>query len=159
MDFILGILLLYGIVRGIWNGFFAEVASILSLVIGIFTAIKFSGLMRNVLSGIVAWDPQNIRIVAFVLTFILVVVGISILARLFTTVANFAGLGLFNKLMGGFVGLLKMALIISVVLNVFERLNSTEALADKSTIENSTLYNLIRKIAAAIYPTLTWIKT
>ena len=159
LDVVLGILLAYGAIRGIWNGFFTEIASLLSLIVGVFVAIKFSIFMREFLSKHVSWDPQNIRIAAFVLTFVAVVIGISLLAKFFTTIANFSGLGLFNKLLGGILGIVKMALIISIVLNLFARLNSGEGLADKETIEKSKLYNPIRKIAAKIYPSLeAWFK-
>ena len=112
LDIALGVLLFYGFVKGIWNGFFLELASFVSLIIGVFLAIKFSYVMQSILSGHVDWNPKTVQIVAFTLTFILVVVGISVLAKAFTQIANFAGLGIFNKLFGGVFGLLKMILIL-----------------------------------------------
>jgi membrane protein required for colicin V production len=154
LDIVLAIFLAYGLIRGIWNGFFCELASMLSLLVGIYAAIKFSAFMREFLIKHVSWNPQNVRIAAFVLTFIVVVIGITLLAKFFTTVANFSGLGLFNKLFGGVIGVIKMALIISIVLNLFAKLNSGEALADKKTTDASLLYNPIRKMAAWFYPSL-----
>lgn len=153
IDFLLGGLLVYGLVRGIWNGFFVELASLLSLLIGIWAAIKFSHLMQSLISGHVAWHPKTIQIVAFALTFVLVVVGISLLAKVFTSIANFAGLGIFNKILGGFFGLLKMTLIISISLNLFAKLTDY-GLIEKETGDASLFYNPIRKTAALVYPSL-----
>jgi membrane protein required for colicin V production len=154
LDIVLGILLLYGLIRGIWNGFFVEFASLVSLLVGIYVAIKFSNLTKNSIAPHVPWNPKTIQIVAFALTFILVAIGISILAKAFTSIANFAGLGIFNKLLGGFFGFVKMVLILSVTLTLFAKINSGNALAEKETIDKSLFFNPILKMAALIYPSL-----
>lgn len=110
--------------------------------------------MRSILQGHVSWSPRTIQIVAFALTFVVVVVGISILAKLLTSVVGFAGLGIFNKLLGAIFGLLKMTLIISITLNLFAKINSGDDLVSKETTSNSLFYNPIRKTAAMVYPSL-----
>lgn len=154
LDIVLGIFLFYGFVKGIWNGFFVELASFASLLIGVFLAIKFSYVMQSILSGHVNWNPKSIQIVAFTLTFILVVVGVSVLAKAFTTMANFAGLGIFNKLFGGVFGLLKMVLILSVILILFEKINSNHTFAAKETLDNSKFYHPILKVSSFVYPSI-----
>ena len=159
LDIILGIFLFYGFAKGIWNGFFVELASFASLLIGVFLAIKFSYVMQSILSGHVDWNPKTVQIVAFALTFILVVIGVSVLAKAFTTIANFAGLGIFNKLFGGIFGLLKMILILSVTLILFEKINSNHTFAEKETLDNSMFYHPILKISGFIYPSIeSWYK-
>jgi membrane protein required for colicin V production len=37
----------YGLVKGVKNGFFVELASLVSMLVGIFIAIKFSYLMKD----------------------------------------------------------------------------------------------------------------
>ena len=154
LDILLGGFLLYGCVRGIWNGFFVELASLISLMIGIYLAIKFSYIIKSILESHVSWNPKTIQITAFILTFILIVVGISLLAKFFTTVANFAGLGCFNKLLGGFFGFLKMTLILSISLNLFQKMNSNFTFVEKATLEQSLFYYPIQKVAAYVYPSL-----
>ena len=43
IDLILGGILLYGLIKGLWKGLFIELASLVSLLLGIYLAIKFSG--------------------------------------------------------------------------------------------------------------------
>lgn len=154
LDLFLGALLVYGVVRGIWNGFFIELASLLSLLLGIWAAIKFSYVMRSILQDHAEWNPRTIQVIAFVLTFILVVIGITILAKVLSTVVSAAGLGIFNKIFGGVFGMVKMALMISVALNLFGKLNSGVAIVEQQTMDDSLFYNPIQKMAAKLYPTI-----
>ncbi len=154
IDIILGLLLAFGLLRGIWNGFIAELASLLSLIIGIWAALKFSHLTRSVLENHVSWDPKNIQVAAFILTFVLVVIGMSLVAKVLTKTAGMVGLGLVNKIMGGVAGVLKTVLILSVLLNLFSKINQNGVLLSKETTEKSILFRPICSVAAKIYPTI-----
>ena len=154
LDIVLGGFLVYGFVRGLWRGFFVELASLVSLFIGIFVAIKCSYLMKGLIENHVHWSPKSIQITAFALTFVLVVVGIVMLAKFFTTIANFASLGLINKLCGGIFGVLRMILILSISLNLFQKINVKNTFADKESIEKSLFFNPILAISGLIYPSI-----
>ena len=108
--------------------------------------------MKVFLENHVSWNPKVIQILAFTLTFILVVVCVSALAKVFTTIANFAHLGLFNKLLGGFFGILRTVLVISISLNLFQKLNAHITLVEKETLDKSIFYNPIQKVSKIIYP-------
>lgn len=153
-DVVLVGFLIYGIVRGAWNGFFVELASFLSLIVGIYIAIRFSFLTQSIIEGHVSWSPKTIHIVAFLLTFVLVVVGISMLGKVFTTLANFASLGIMNKIGGGFFGLLKTLLILSVSLHFFHKFNNRVALVEKETLQASALYYPTLEVSGLVFPAL-----
>ncbi|MGL2992784.1 CvpA family protein [Flavobacterium sp. TSSA_36] len=153
-DLLIGGLLAYALFKGIQNGLFAELASLVSLLIGIYIAVKFSAIMSSVISSCVKWNPYTIKTVAFILTFIVVVVGIYMLSKFFTGLANFAYLGWINKAGGGFFRLLKAVLIISVFLTIFEKINYHNFLAKKETLDKSLFFNPIQKTAAFIFPSL-----
>ena len=154
LDIILGVLLAYGMFQGIRNGLFVELASLISLILGIYVAIKFSHLARVILSGLVHWNPKTIQITAFVITFLLVVIGISIMAKVLTSVADFAQLGVINNLGGGFFRLIKTILIASIFFNLFEKVNFNNIIAKKETLDNSLFYRPIQKTAGFIYPSI-----
>jgi membrane protein required for colicin V production len=154
LDIILGSLLALGIFKGIRNGLFVELASLVSLILGIYLAIKFSFLARVMLSAIVQWNPKTIQISAFIITFLVVVIGISLLAKFLTSVADFAQLGVINKLGGGFFRLLKTILILSIFLNLFEKINFNNTFAKQETLDKSLFYRPIQKTAGFIYPSI-----
>lgn len=154
VDIILGTLLAFAIYKGLKNGLFVELASLLSLIIGIFVAIKFSYLVSSILENNVSWSPKYIKVTAFALTFILVVVGIHLLAKFFTSILDFAYLGWLNKLTGAFFSVLKTILALSVVLNIFQKINSNDFIVKKETLDSSIFYNPIQEISQYVYPTL-----
>ena len=153
-DLLIGGLLAYALFKGIQNGLFAELASLVSLLIGIYIAVKFSAIMSSIISGMVQWNPTTIKTVSFVLTFILVVIGIYMLGKFFTGLANFAYLGWINKVGGGVFRVLKFILIISVFLTIFEKINYHNFLAKKETLDKSIFFNPIQKTASFIFPSL-----
>lgn len=154
IDVVLGCLLLYGLVRGFWNGFFIEITSLLSLILGIYLALKFSSYAQLFISSHVSWSPKTLQISAFALTFIVVIIGLSLLAKFMTTVAKFAGMGLINKFGGAFFGLLKTLLLISVSLHFFHKMNSKMNFVSKEQLVESILYYPTLEVSGKIYPTL-----
>lgn len=159
-DIIVGALLCYSLYKGIKNGLFVEIASFISLLLGIYLAIKFSSLMTEMISKHVSWNPTNIQITAFILTFILVVIGVYLLAKMLTGIADFAQLGWLNKLGGGFFRILKTILILSIFIALFEKINFNNTFAKKETLDNSIFYNPIKKVAAFVYPSIEkWYET
>jgi membrane protein required for colicin V production len=154
LDIVLGVLLAFALYKGIRNGLFVELASLVSLLAGIYFAIKFSSFIKEILAGFVKWNPNTIQVIAFILTFILVVIGISLLGKFLTGIADFAFLGWLNKLGGGFFRVLKTVLIIGIVFKVFEKINYHNFLAKKETLDKSLFYNPIQKTAGFMYPSI-----
>lgn len=155
LDFFIGIFLIVGLVKGFRNGFFVELASLVSILLGIFIAIKFSYLTKSYLENYGTWNPKTIQVIAFALTFILVIVGVSMLAKVFTSIANFAFLGLANSILGGIFGLLRTVLVMSIFLNLFQKLNVNHVLISKETKEKSILYSPVQEISKSIYPAIS----
>ncbi|SHF97635.1 membrane protein required for colicin V production [Flavobacterium segetis] len=153
-DIILCALLVFAFYKGVVNGLFIELASLISLILGIYFAIKFSSFMKEILNGFVKWNPNTVQVVAFALTFIIVVIAINLLGKFLTGIANFAFLGWLNKIGGGFFRVLKTILILSIVFSIFEKINYNNFLAKKETLDNSIFYNPIQKIAAYVFPSI-----
>ena len=154
LDIILGVLLAFALYKGVRNGLFVELASLVSLLAGIYFAIKFSSFIKELLAGFVKWNPNTIQVVAFILTFLLVVIGISLLGKFLTGIADFAFLGWLNKIGGGFFRVLKTILIIGIVFKVFEKINYHNFLAKKETLDKSFFYKKKKKTAGFMYPSI-----
>lgn len=154
LDIILSCILGYGFIKGLWKGFFYELASFLSLMIGIYITIHFSEFVKNRIEVWFHYQSEYINIISFVITFALTVIGILFLAKFFTKVAYFASLGLINTLFGGLFGLLKMMLFVSVLLNFFVKLNKKEGLMTHQKLEESVLFEPVISVSREIYPLL-----
>ena len=154
LDIILFCILVYGIVNGLRKGLFVELASLVSLLLGIYIAIKFSGAVGHFFDGHLPDDPKTAAITAFIITFIAVVVGITLLAKFMTKIADFSGLGILNRILGGFFGFLRTALMLSVLLGFFVKLNFNNLFADKETLDKSMFFNPLLKVSNTIFPVL-----
>ncbi|APX99057.1 membrane protein required for colicin V production [Lacinutrix venerupis] len=154
IDIVLGALLLFGLVRGFLKGLFVEVASLVSLVAGVYGAIHFSYFVADFLQSRTEWAEKTINITAFAITFVIIILVISLAGKAFTKLADFASLGILNKLLGGVFGALKIGLILSVLLIVFNKMNNTITFVDEEHIEGSILYEPVKSIAPIIFPTI-----
>ena len=154
IDIVLAALLLFGLIRGVMKGLFVEVASLVALVLGVYGAIHFSSFAAEFLESKVDWNEKTINIVAFAITFVIIVLAISLAGKALTKLADFAALGILNKLLGGVFGALKIGLILSVLLIVFNKLNKTLPFMDKEDLEESILYEPVKSLAPMIFPNL-----
>jgi len=154
VDIVLGVILVLGLINGFRKGLFVEITSLLSLVLGVYGAIHFSFYLANILENKVSWNPSVIQIAAFAGTFLVIVIAISLLGKILTKIAETIFLGPFNKILGAIFGLVKFALILSVILIIVSRFNKVLKFRDDSKVEQSILYEPLRKFAPAIFPKL-----
>lgn len=153
-DIIIAALLLFGFVRGLMKGLFVEVASLIALLAGVYGAIHFSYFIGDWLKNSVSWDEKYITLTAFACTFVVIIIVISILGKILTKIANFASLGILNKILGGVFGALKIGLILSVVFIFFGKINNTIPFVKEENLKASILYQPVKKIAPTLFPSI-----
>ncbi|MDD3721960.1 MAG: CvpA family protein [Lutibacter sp.] len=151
-DILITALLLFGFIRGLFKGLFLEVASLVGFIAGIYGAIHFSHFIRDFLITRVSWEEKYITLVSFAITFIIIVIAVTFLGKLFTKIADFASLGILNKLLGGLFGALKIGLLLSVILLVFSKLNNKIPFISYDQQESAVLYNPLKNLAPTIFP-------
>lgn len=158
IDIVLGALILFGLVRGFMKGFFVEVASLIALVAGVYGAIHFSNFAADFLQTKVDWNEKTINIAAFAITFVIIVLAIALAGKALTKLADFAALGIINKFLGGVFGALKVALILSVAINIFDKMNSTITFVDNENINDTVLYKPVKDLVPMIFPNILTLK-
>lgn len=154
-DVIIAVILGFTFVRGLMNGFFAEVASLVALIAGVFCAIHFSYYVEDFLKGsVLEWSTQTNKIVAFVATFLFVVFVVIFIGKVLTKLADITALGLLNKILGGLFSVLKAALFLSVIFLFFDKFNRTIPFVDKKMLDESVLYHPIKSIVPTLFPAI-----
>ena len=151
LDIVLGILLAWGLYKGLKNGLFVELASLAALVAGIYGAIHFSYIAGDYLHKNLNWDERYMKITAFVITFIVIVVLIGLAGKLLTKIADFAMLGWLNKIAGGIFGALKVAVILGAILIFFEKATASLNFINEETQDESILYTPVRNIGDFVF--------
>jgi len=154
LDIVLAALILFGLVRGLMKGFFVEIASLVALVAGVYGAIHFSNYAATFIDENSEWDEKTVNIVAFAVTFLIIVFVIALAGKALTKLADFAALGIVNKLLGAVFGALKVAVMLSVILNIFDSMNRAIPFTDEETIEDSVLYTPVKALVPMIFPAI-----
>jgi len=152
LDAFIVIVLILSLVMGFINGFVKEVASLAALVLGIWGAIKFSSFTAAKLYDYFDMTGRYVGIIAFIITFALIVVIIHFIGVLADKIVNMASLGFINRILGIVFGLLKSVLIMSVCFSILNAIDAKKPFLPKKTIEDSRLYSPISDIAPAIFP-------
>ncbi|RDK88642.1 CvpA family protein [Marinirhabdus gelatinilytica] len=151
IDVVLGIILLIALVVGFRKGLFVALASLIGVILGVYCAVYFSGFAAGYIAGWTDWNEQTVNLTAFAATFLIVVLLISLAGKALTKIADFAALGIVNKLLGAVFNVLKFALIISVVF-MFVNASPSFSILSEEKREDSVLYTPVASLAPLIVP-------
>lgn len=153
IDIVLGIILLVAFYAGFKKGLFVALASLIGLIAGVFGAIYFSDFAASYIYQWFDWNEQTVNLAAFAITFLTIIFLISLAGKFLTKIADFAMLGVLNKILGGVFNCLKYAFIISVI---FMFVNASErfSILSEEDRQESILYGPVASIGPVILPNI-----
>ena len=152
IDLIIIIILGFSLIRGFTDGFVKEVASLVALILGIWGAIRFSSLTAMKLDEWFDMTGQYVGIIAFLVTFGVIVVLINFVGILVDKIVDAVSLSFLNRLLGIVFGLFKSVLILSVFFVILNAIDARRPFLPEEKIEESMLYNPISDVAPALFP-------
>lgn len=152
IDLLIIVILVVGVARGFIDGFIKEFASLLALILGIWGAIKFSSLMAAKLYDYFDMKGNYVGIIAFIITFIIIVIIVHFVGVVVDKFAETISLGFLNRILGLAFGLIKNVLILSVFLVILNAIDAKHHFLPKEAVANSRLYTPIADIAPALFP-------
>jgi membrane protein required for colicin V production len=158
LDIIIAVPLLWGAYRGFMRGLVFEIAMLIGLVLGIYLAFKFSVLFEGVTAKYITSSESFLPYVSFLLVFALVVLIMILLAKLLERILKVGKLDTVNKVAGSVFGLIKYALVVSIVLSLFRPVDDRLHVLKKGIKEESFFYQPILKISQYIFPAINEVK-
>ncbi|MDY0084926.1 MAG: CvpA family protein [Bacteroidales bacterium] len=158
IDLIIALVLAWFAYKGFTKGLVIELASLAALVLGIYAAMYFSDVTADFLVEYFNVGKKYLSLIAFVLTFILVVIGVVTVGRLLEKVIDILLLGFLNKLAGGVFGVLKGMLILSLLIMLLNYIGFGSKLIDEKTRKSSLFYETIESVAPLLYNQLDFLK-
>ena len=154
LDIILLLCFIPAIVGGISKGFVKQVVNLAAILIAAWAAFHFSTVLAEWLSQYITLEMSVLNVISFVLIIIVVAVVLNLVGSLITNAMKAMSLGFVNRLLGLVFAVLKVALILGLLILLFETLNSSLQLVSPEATENSVVYNILRDIAEKIFPIL-----
>jgi membrane protein required for colicin V production len=152
IDIILGLLLIFSAIGGFKNGLVTELASLAALILGIWGAIHFSDITTEVLIKYFDLKSDNLNIISFGVTFIVIVILVHIVGNVVNNMFDSGVLGITNKLGGMVFGFVRSILFLSIVLMVFDKIDNDVQILPEDARSKSRMYEPIRNIAPSIFP-------
>ena len=155
VDIILIVLIAGAAINGFVKGFFVELASIASLVLGIWAAVEFSGLVQNWLTKYLDWSHDMMRLVSFILIFVFVVILVHLIATLTEKFVKAIALSIFSRFAGALFGAIKAAFILSLLMIIISKIEGfTITIIPLKAKTESRFYTPIENMAPNILPFL-----
>ena len=152
LDLLILALLIFGIVRGVIKGFVLELAGFVGVILSIYIARFYSGLMMSFMESFFGLGKEILPIFGFLITFIIALIIFHFLALLVDKFVSLIALGWLNKLLGGAISLVKYVLFVSILMNLFDLANLRLDLFDTDFQTESKLYKPLKRVAPTILP-------
>ena len=154
LDIILLLCFVPAIIGGLRRGFIAQVVAIISIILGIWLSFKFSAVLSGWLGQWIEAGEQVLHVISFAVIMILAILALAAVGKLIEATVKIILLGWLNRLLGLIFALLKYALIIGLLLMLFNSLNGQFHMVDKGVLDNSLLYGPLLDLATVVFPYL-----
>ncbi len=138
------------IIQGYQKGFIISLATFIALALGIYIAVNFSNLLDDILLRNLKPSRSWLPILSFTITFIGVVVGILIVAKVMEKIVDVVGIGFLNHLGGALIGLVKGIILVSIVIFIISSFDPKEKWITPEDKSSSLMYHK----AMTVFPRL-----
>jgi len=154
LDIVLLVPLLWAVYRGFKKGLVIEITSLVSLFLGVYGAIKLSDRTAAYLTDQLNMSEQNMNILSFAITFIVIVGVVYLIGRMIEKMIDLVALSFVNKAGGAFFSGLKVAMIISIILVTLNGWNDKYNFLPETIKEDSIAFEPLTKLSPTVMPFL-----
>ena len=148
-DLVVLIPLIFGMYKGFTRGLILSLATLVGLILGVWSGVKFSHVTSKLLFDKFQID---IPLLAFAVTFLGVLILMYFLGKLLSKFIDILALGLLNKLGGALFSAFKTILILTVIMLFFENVNNNFKLVDTAILDSSLFYPFLQDISKYVFP-------
>ena len=136
------------------NGLVKQVISLVVIILGIKLSIQFSEVVSQWILERVEIQPTWASIISFVVIFLAVALVFGLLGNLIEIILKVTLLGWLNKLLGIVFSFVEVAVILSILLYLFNSINNLLDLVSEDIIAESKFYQPLLNLADKLFPTL-----
>lgn len=148
VDIILGIPILWAIYQGYKQGVWVQLGGVVGVILGSWIGFHFGGKIGEFFS----LTGQSAYIVGFITAIILVIIILAIVSHLLKGLFRISGLSMLDHIGGVLLSLLKIVLILSLLVALFDGLNSRYRWVEQKYIDSSTVYGPIKSTSDMVFP-------
>lgn len=155
IDLLILILLVGGLLRGLYKGLFLEVASLIGFICALYGAFHFAHLTNPYLEDWTQLSGTSLYLTAFLITFFVIAFGIHLLGKLLTKLASISAMGWLNRILGGLFGVAKMFLVAAALSLLTYTVNEEVDVVDQELLDRSKWYQVTLKCGQSLFQMAT----
>lgn len=152
IDIIVLLLIGVGVIQGLMKGSIKELASIVGFVAGLFLARALFGTLAEQLAPALGTSVTVAQILSFILIWVAVPIGCSLVASVLTKALEVVQLGWLNRLFGALLGAVKAMILVGIGVYVLEYIDPKGEMVTKTTKEASLLYKPMKEFVDQCLP-------
>lgn len=152
IDIIILIILLFGLIKGIIRGFVLQLFSLLGILLGIYIAKMYIGTITFIIMQWVEIEAVYAKPIAYLLIFCVIILAAHMISKLLDKSIKISLLKWMNKSLGALLGLFKYALVLSILLNAFQVIDSKGRIIKQEKKNNAALYHPVLNIVPKVMP-------
>lgn len=152
LDIVILICLIPFLISGFLKGFIAQLAAIVSVIVGAWLSFRFTGIICRWAGQYVEMPDNLAYVVIFTLIMVVVILLFALIGRLLKKVIKIAMLGWFDHLLGLIFSLIVALLVMGVIVILFNTLNTTFGFVPEEKLSASVIYTGIKDFAYKAFP-------
>jgi membrane protein required for colicin V production len=152
LDLLLLVPLVYGGVRGLYNGFVKTIGSFVGLVVSILVAYLFADALSVIISQLFALTGEQSYVVSYIILLFVALLVCTLIVKALDGLVSFISLGWLNKLLGAIFGVLKYAIFLSLIIHLVEIVDVHYKKSPSQTRDQSVVYQSVRSVVPSIMP-------
>lgn len=156
MDIIIILIIAAAAIMGIFKGFIGQLVSIVSLILGIWCASRYTGILSSHVKGWLSLDmsQQTLHIIIFIAIFIIAVIIAHFIGKGIEGIAKLTMMGWLNRILGFLFGAAKAIIILSIAASALNWINGTFHLIPDDFLADSRAYGFLSGFAKEFFPFL-----
>ena len=152
LDIVILLLFIPGIIRGMSKGFLEQVITLAGVVLSVYLAFKFSDVAGGWLGYYLKDSQTLLNILSFALVLAAVLLITLFFAKLLTAAVENISLGWLNKVLGLVSAIATSAVIIGLVIILFDTVNTKFGLVKSPVLQESLLYGALKDFGYFVFP-------
>lgn len=153
-DLIITIIAIVAFIRGVYSGLIMQLASLIGLILAAIFSGQLSSLIAPKLIEITSGSPHIISPLSYVISFIIIILIISIIGRLIQSTIKIMHLNLFNRIIGGLFCCISWLILVSLCLNVITEFDQKKRILKEETRKTAHTYPYMIELGQAVVPYL-----
>ena len=152
VDIIILACMIPALVQGLRKGFIDQVTSLISVVLGIWLSFHFAGVVTGWIQPYLEIPEKVLNVISFLLILVAVILVLGLIGRVLESTVKFVMLGWLDKLLGLVLSLIKGALVVGLLVMLFNTLNTKFELVDEKILGDAVLYTPMKDLAYLVFP-------